>query len=119
MEESPSDLVRDSKLESSILDDYTIHTKYISNPATGERRTRVEERWQRTKELGRGSYGVVWLEKCTSGPGSGQLRAVKELRKEPANVSPIHYHRELEAIAKFSHERVRPRSTREIEVYAN
>jgi serine/threonine protein kinase len=78
--------------------------RHLSNPAKGKRRVRVEEVWQLIKELGRGSFGVVYLNKCTSGPGSGQVRAVKRLRKieEPL----LTYHRELEAIAKFSQERV-------------
>lgn len=66
----------------------------------------MESKWQRTKELGRGSFGVVWLEKCTSGPDLGQVWAVKELRKGTRTVSPVSYARELEAIAKFSLERV-------------
>lgn len=107
MDDNLSDLVRDSKLESVVFGDHTIHTKYISNPAAGQRRVRVEEIWQRTKELGRGSYGVVWLEKCTSGPDSGKVRAVKELMKGTATMPSAGYARELEAIVKFSQERVR------------
>lgn len=106
MDDVLPDLVLDSKLECTVLGDHTIHTKYISNPATGLRRARVESKWQRTKELGRGSLGVVWLEKCTSGPNLGQVYAVKELRKGTRTVPPASYARELEAIAKFSQERV-------------
>ena len=43
---------------------------------------------------------------CLSGPNSGQLRAVKELRKDASHESVLDYRRELEAIAKFSQERV-------------
>ncbi len=53
----------------------------------------------------RGSFGVVWLENCTTGPSSGELRAVKVLRKATADASP-NYYKELEAIAKFSQEKV-------------
>jgi hypothetical protein len=101
-----SDLVLDSKLQAEAFDDHTLQTNYISNPSTRERRVRVEEKWQRTKKLGSGSHGVVWLEKCLSGPNSGQLRAVKELRKDASHESTLDYRRELEAIAKFSQERV-------------
>jgi hypothetical protein len=104
--ETLSDLVRDWKLESNKVDNYTVHTRHISNPAKGIWRQRVEERWQREEELGRGAYGVVWLEKCITGPSDGQLRAVKELRKARRSLSPAYYSRELEAIFKFSHERV-------------
>lgn len=106
MAEGMSDLVHDTRLETTVIGNQTIHTKYVSNPATGQRRERLEETWERTKELGRGSFGVVWLEKCTSGPSSGKVWAVKELRKAPGNISFSNYSRELEAIAKFSQERV-------------
>lgn len=36
-----------------------------------------------------------------------QYRAVKEIRKCPQSSSAIDYNRELEAIAKFSHPKVR------------
>jgi hypothetical protein len=108
MEETLSDLVRDWKLESIVDNNCTIQTRHISNPATGQWRSRVEERWQRKKELGSGTFGIVWLEECTSGPSNGQVRAVKELRKgtTPSSMSPTNFSRELEAIFKFSHERV-------------
>jgi hypothetical protein len=105
MASSLPDLITDSKLEVESFKDYSIQTRLVSNPATGQRRTRQQERWQRIKELGRGSFGTVWLEECTAGPSSGEVRAVKELCKNPTSVS-TNYYRELEAIAKFSQERV-------------
>ncbi len=81
--------------------DHTVQIVRVSDPKTGRRPTRVEQKWEVTKELGWGSFGVVNLQTCTSGPASGQLRAVKQIRKGPAN-----YDRELEAIAKFSQEKV-------------
>ena len=106
-----SDLVRDSKLECTISSNSTVHVKHVSDPATGLRRVRTEELWQRTKQLGQGGFGIVWLEKCTSGPNNGKARAVKCIAKvlaEPSRASSVvDYNRELEAIAKFSQERVR------------
>ncbi|KAK3317702.1 calcium/calmodulin-dependent protein kinase type 1B, partial [Cercophora scortea] len=84
-----------------------IQTEFISNPATGQRRAPCERRWEPTEELGRGSYGVVTLEKCTSGPASGQVRAVKRLEKGAGHHASLSYRRELEAIAKFSQEKYR------------
>lgn len=105
MAPNTSDFIKDTRLEIEVFADHTIQTTFISNPATGQRRTPVHERWQQTKELGHGSFGLVRLEECTTGPSSGELRAVKELRKGTADASP-NYHKELEAIAKFSQERV-------------
>lgn len=105
------DLVRDSQLEATVSADHTIQTVYVSDPITGQRRIQTEERWQRTRRLGRGSFGQVWLDKCISGPSSGQVRTVKEIWKDtvrtaPGIAPPINYHRELEAIAKFSQKKV-------------
>ncbi len=100
------DLVVDSKLEVECFEDYSIQTRLVSDPATGQRRTLQQERWQRTKVLGRGTFGVVWLEKCATGPSLGKLRAVKEIIKQTASASATAYSRELEAIAKFSQEKV-------------
>jgi calcium/calmodulin-dependent protein kinase I len=104
MEHLP-DHVLDWKLEVYVDEKSTIQTRYISDPAKGLWRSRVQETWQRTRRLGRGAFGVVNLEECASGPSQGQLRAVKELHK--GTVTPlVYYSRELEAIVKFSHERV-------------
>ena len=106
------DLVRDSKLEVEVSHDDTVQVAYVSNPTTGQRRTRVEERWRTAREVGRGTFGVVRLETCASGPGVGRVRAVKELWKGTVGSTPaaaVSYLRELEAIAKFSQARVRPK----------
>jgi len=100
------DLVRDTELEVQIFPDHVIQTVYVSNQTAGERRTREQEVWQRNKKLGEGGFGVVWREKCRAGPSSGRLRAVKKINKGTVNVIP-NYYRELEAMAKFSQEKVR------------
>ncbi|KAH7142885.1 kinase-like domain-containing protein [Dactylonectria estremocensis] len=108
------DLVRDWQLDIDVRDGYTIQTSYTTNPAEGLWRARVEEKWERRQELGFGAYGVVDLQECTSGPSSGQTRAVKQIRigsslhKEDAKALP----RELLAVVKFSHERYRDRFVR-------
>ncbi|CAI6082494.1 unnamed protein product [Clonostachys chloroleuca] len=87
---------------------YTVHTKYISDPARGIRRRAVEEKWERdgAKALGRGTFGTVWFERCTSGPSAGQVRAVKQIYKNfgPMSVSTKALSGELSAIMKFSHQ---------------
>ena len=53
--------------------------------------------WVREKELGRGSFGVVWLEKG----GDGERRALKVIEKKYLPVE-FDYKRELLAMAKLS-----------------
>ncbi|CAH0018992.1 unnamed protein product, partial [Clonostachys rhizophaga] len=108
MEDSISDLARDWELQYTIQPGYTVHTKYISDPARGIRRRAIEEKWERddAKALGRGTFGTVWFERCTSGPSAGQVRAVKQIYKNfgPMSVSTKALSGELSAIMKFSHE---------------
>ncbi|KAK6835190.1 hypothetical protein PG987_009884 [Apiospora arundinis] len=55
--------------------------------------------------LGRGAYGIVYLEKCITDNTDGhkqRRRAVKEVLKCVATGEELDYVRELEAIAKFS-----------------
>ncbi|KAH7146670.1 kinase-like domain-containing protein [Dactylonectria estremocensis] len=96
------DLVHDSRLTTCFLPNgATQHTVY--HQSRNRRPARVNETWYRQRELGNGSFGCVWLERCASGPAEGKLRAVKDIRKDPS--LPVSYSRELEAMAKFSHER--------------
>lgn len=110
MEDLISDLVRDWELQYTMQPGYTVHTKYISDPARGIRRRAVEEKWERdgAKALGRGTFGTVWFERCTSGPSAGQVRAVKQIYKNfgPMSVSTKALSGELSAIMKFSHQLV-------------
>lgn len=99
------DIVRLSKLSDtsfSLSPEYTQHVQSISEPNSGRRLDRREERWSKNKRLGRGTYGDVWLQQCIYGHGKGKVRAVKEIPKEKA----CNYHSELEAIALFSHKMV-------------
>ncbi|KAH7136993.1 hypothetical protein B0J13DRAFT_83046 [Dactylonectria estremocensis] len=100
------DLVRDWELECSLIKDAcTVHASYVSNPAKGIWRQRVEEKWERQKHLGRGTYGIVSLQRCTSGPQIGNDRAVKEISisSSQSATEMKHLSRELLAIVKFSH----------------
>jgi hypothetical protein len=107
-----SDLVRDSRLDTTFAAGATHHAFLVSDPALRQRRRRVEERWERRRRLGGGSFGTVWLEGCTEGRKKGELRAVKEILKSTGGsvANATDYGRELEAIAKFSNEKVQPTS---------
>ncbi|KAM0430447.1 hypothetical protein ACHAPT_005794 [Fusarium lateritium] len=91
------ELVRDSKLEATTFqDDLTIHTQ----PLGRRRRT---EKWRRREILGHGGYGVVWLEHKVDDDDAAGRRAVKVVRNRGRG--PVHYVRELEALAKFSQDK--------------
>lgn len=98
------DLVRVSKLNTQFHSDpeYTQHIKYTSSSTTNQRKIRKEEKWKRERGIGRGSFGIVWLERCIQGDDNGKVRAVKEVKKLESG----DYNRELEAIALFSHAKV-------------
>jgi hypothetical protein len=98
-----SDLVRDSRLDVTFDSGATCHI--VSSRVNG-RRQKTQERWERKRQLGSGTFGVVWLESCATSRRKGQLRAVKEIAKHDLGHNPIDYGRELEAMAKFSGDKV-------------
>ncbi|KAL4946942.1 kinase-like domain-containing protein [Aspergillus filifer] len=63
-----------------------------------ELRAWSRETWTRTKLLGGGATGEVWLEECHTGAKKGQLQAVKVVSKS----INFNVYEELETIAKFS-----------------
>ena len=98
------DLVRLSKLDTQFYShpEYTQHIKYISDSIREQRRVRKEEKWKKERGLGRGGAGVIWLERCIQGDSQGKQRAIKKVQKLEGGDC----HRELEAIALFSHTKV-------------
>lgn len=98
------DLVADAELAASVEKECTIH---FLDEFEGRKRIRLKQEWRSIKYLGRGAYGSVWLEDCIAGePREARVRAVKQIRKFGLGNKPIVYHRELEAIMKFSNRRV-------------
>lgn len=93
------DLVNDSRL---LVELHETHAHYfnVCNNTTGQLRRRAweKETWTRTKRLGGGATGEVWLEECHTGEKTGQVRAVKVISKG----SHFDVYQELETIAKFS-----------------
>lgn len=96
------ELVRDLMLPVTTDRDLTIH------PQPFPRRNKPREHiWARSRNLGRGGYGEVWLEQKVEGDDDlPQLRAVKSIRmlKEETifELNGGRCVRELEALAKFS-----------------
>lgn len=119
MSRSTSDLVRDSRLQTTFESgDLTRHVFHISDPARGLRRHRVKEVWKNAKRIGIGSFGSVWLQRCIQGTDASRpdVRAVKEIAKpleadgpqgDDEHLRVVDCTRELEAVAKFSHANVR------------
>lgn len=105
------DLVRDSKLETRFAPDFsveTVHTYHESEPAR-RRLVSISEHWKREGKVGGGGYSTVWVERCGKVSRHGiQVRAVKQI-KTGGRFARIDFNRELEAIAKFSHPKVRDR----------
>ena len=113
------DLVQDSKLETRIFGGSTVHTFYETDSKSLRRAVPRDEYWRRQSLIGAGSYGSVWLEKCIKGQRDIEFRAVKQISTAVHERSkPIIYSRELEAIAKFSHEKVRPHALNPLSVVA-
>ncbi|KAI0469097.1 kinase-like domain-containing protein [Xylaria cf. heliscus] len=95
------ELARDSRLVTRMTPDYCVH--FFAETPTVTRK----EIWKRTKRIGAGGFGTVWLEKCIEGHegGNDTLRAVKvlELPSSAQTQEAIaQCGRELEALAKFS-----------------
>jgi hypothetical protein len=100
-----SDLIKDSKLHTKFESELITPTFLESTTIAGRRGRRRErnEVWKRKRHLGIGIFGTVWLEECVS---EGKLRAVKEVRKSVPSLESIDFNRELEAIARFSQQKV-------------
>ncbi|CAI6082732.1 unnamed protein product [Clonostachys chloroleuca] len=110
MEDLVTGLALHWKLQCTIEEGCTAHTKYVSGHATGVRRMPIQERWERDGErLGQGTFGVVWREVCTSGPSTGKSRAVKQIFKNfgSRSISSKALSAELSAIMRFSDEAYR------------
>ena len=99
------DLVLDSRLRTESRDSITIHS-YLEIDEVGKRFSR-EEHWKWEQSLGRGGFGQVWLQRCvTKGAKQDYFRAVKIIDKPRSLSESLDCNRELEAITKFSNDRV-------------
>jgi hypothetical protein len=96
------DLIEHFKLDAQIYDDHTLHTEYVSDPARGMRKARVEKRWYKERHIGHGAFGDVWLEVQKEHDRVTAKRAVKSIQKRRMESVKIDYKRELLALAKLS-----------------
>lgn len=97
-----SDLVQDSKLNVTIINDnVTQHTIDVADEEGRQRKVRQVQRWKQVRSLGEGAFGEVRLEKLVRGEFKVGLRAVKMIRNRGQGSIDVDCHRELEAIAKF------------------
>ena len=83
------------KPDTEFFDGHVRHTTFHSDPSRRMRRVAVVTNWYRDGELGRGSFGTVFLEKS----GKGECRAVKDIAKNKNRRIVIDYRRELMAMA--------------------
>lgn len=81
------------KLDTEFFSGHVQHTTFRSDVLGGRRRVRVVKKWYRDREIGRGSFGTVFLERSEE----GENRAVKDIAKNK-NIN-IDYKRELIAMA--------------------
>lgn len=108
-----SDLVLDTQIRVNF--DQTLHQtahhrftfEWVTLSGRFTRRREREDVWIKGRLLGRGSYGNVYLHQCSTGEGGRpQLQAVKVIDKAQMAAHRINYHKEVEAIAKFSQQKV-------------
>jgi hypothetical protein len=94
--------VRDYQREASFDPDVNTSNAETTHFTLAGRR----EQWIRVKLLGRGGYGIVWLERKARNDATEEFRAVKQL-EVPHSVSRHgSYIREIEALTKFSRGKV-------------
>ena len=91
------------KLDTKFFADHVQHTTFRSDASQGRRRVKVVKKWYRDRELGRGSFGTVFLERSEKERSEkGEYRAVKEIAKDKNSRIMIDYKRELTAMAMLT-----------------
>ena len=103
-----SDLVVDTKIKVSIHEGFTI--RHISQSASysGQyvARQETKEYWKPVKDLGTGGFGSVKLHERVTKGMPRELQAIKVMDKERLSSVGLKYADELQAIAKFSQDKV-------------
>ena len=85
------------KLDIEFVNGHARHTTFHSDASRGRRRVAVVKNWYRGRELGRGNFGTVFLERSEQ----GEYRAVKDVSKNKNRRIATDYRRELMAMARL------------------
>lgn len=106
MQRMLSDLVEDTRLECRIESNRVIQIRYNTYRARNYRR-QEEVIWEWPgRRLGQGGFGTVFVQERLLGDQE-ERRVVKSIDKGvPFDADQIEYRQEIEAMAKFSHEKV-------------
>ncbi|KAJ5590317.1 hypothetical protein N7450_004289 [Penicillium hetheringtonii] len=109
MQPALPDLVADTRFRVKFGDGSIQRFTFRSSTLNGKyvRREEKADEWKGEKELGRGTYGSVWLHRCLTSEGPAELQAVKKVNKRSLSNAGISYVKELETIAKFSQAKYR------------
>jgi hypothetical protein len=92
---SPDLVIGYHKLNTIFFSDHDVqHRTFHSDAFLGVRQVEVVRSWYRERELGHGSFGIVFLQRSEK----GEIRAVKEIAKH----GKINYNPELMAMAKLT-----------------
>lgn len=96
------DLVHVSRLETCFVGESTMHSNICSSKIPAIRSIRKVETWEKERELGRGGFGEVVLQRNIDSKSETRFRAVKVLPKH----QNLDYLEELKTIAFFSYPKV-------------
>ena len=83
------------KLDTTFYTNHVQHITLRSDASQGKRRVKEVNSWYRDREIGRGSFGTVFLERSQK----GEYRAVKVIAKDMNSTRRIDSRRELMAMA--------------------
>lgn len=105
-------VIDNHKLETEFFNGHVRHTIFHWDIFSGRRGVEAVETWYRGRELVRGTFGTVFLERSER----GEYRAVKEIVKERNSPIVIDYRRELIAMAILADSNVRDMDAPELRI---
>ena len=87
------------KLEAEYFEDHVLLKECKSDLAAGQWMLQLSSKWNKTKMIGEGAFGKVWLYEGDC----GSVRAIKQVPRASVKtkVNDIYFRRELQALAKL------------------